>query len=72
MLGVAEDDERGVGVDVDEAGGDDASLGVDDFPCFLLQLGDVAAVDGNGIAGDSDGGVEAGVGGAVDNHSAFD
>ena len=71
VKGVGENHERGVGVDVDEAGSDDAPLRIEHFLGFLFEFGDVATVDGDGVAGDADGGVEAGAGGAVDDHSAL-
>ena len=64
VVGFTKDGQPGVGVEVDEAGADDASGGVDGAGGF--EVGGVAAVDGNAVILDGNGGVEAGAAGAVE------
>ena len=66
VVGLAEDGEAGVGMEVDETGADDVSGGVDDAAGVAAEVGVVAAMDGDGVAGDGDGRFEAGAAGAVD------
>ena len=65
-MGLAQYGKAGVGMQVDEAGTDDVAGGVDDAGGVPTEVGVVAAVDRERIAGYGDGGVETGAAGAVD------